>query len=136
MQTLYDAYELAAERRRYEDTRKRSKLTAIQRHMGFTEKGRESSGFRRIALCRAALEALDRQGWNRSFHQRQFHDQFIRASARIFWKTDPPGSFARDHQRILEANGWDTLSQEVLVSTPRRFSLSAWGRRSRSGWRA
>ena len=33
----------------------------------------------------------------------------------------PPGSFARDHQRILEAHGWDHLHQEVLVSTPRRF---------------
>jgi hypothetical protein len=29
--------------------------------------------------------------------------------------------FAKDHQRILEVNGWDHLAQEVLVSTPRRF---------------
>lgn len=63
---------------------------------------------------------LDTQGWQRSFHQRLFHDYFIRACARIFWKTEPPGTFARDHQRILEANGWDHLSQEILVSTPRR----------------
>jgi hypothetical protein len=66
------------------------------------------------------LEALDRQGWQRSFHQRLFHDNFIRACARIFWKTEKPGSFARDHQKILEMNGWDHLSQEILVSTPRR----------------
>ena len=71
--------------------------------------------------AREALEALDRQGWQRSFHQRLFHDYFIRACARIFWKTEPPGSFARDHQKILEMNGWDHLSQEILVSTPRRF---------------
>ena len=70
--------------------------------------------------AREALEALDRQGWQRSFHQRLFHDYFIRACARIFWKTEPPGSFARDHQKILEMNGWDHLSQEILVSTPRR----------------
>lgn len=71
--------------------------------------------------CRQALDALDRRGWQRSFHQRMFHDNFIRACARIFWKRDPHGTFAKDHQRILEVNGWDHLSQEVLVSTPRRF---------------
>jgi hypothetical protein len=50
-----------------------------------------------------------------------FHDNFIRACARIFWKREPPGTFAKDHQKILESNGWDSLSGEVLVSTPRRF---------------
>ena len=74
-----------------------------------------------VTPAREALEALDRQGWQRSFHQRLFHDYFIRACARIFWKTEPPGAFARDHQKILEVNGWDHLSQEILVSTPRRF---------------
>lgn len=72
---------------------------------------------------REALEALDTQGWQRSYHQRLFHDNFIRACARIFWKTEPPGSFARNHQKILEMNGWDHLSQEILVSTPRRCAL-------------
>lgn len=84
---------------------------------------RASNGFFRVEKCRRALEALDRCGYNRSFHQRQFHEDFIRACARIFWKTDPPGSFARDHQKILESNGWDSLSQEVLISTPRRYAL-------------
>jgi hypothetical protein len=78
-------------------------------------------GFSRMARCRNALDALDRKGWKRSFHQRQFHDQFIRASARIFWKTEREGQFARDHKKILELNGWDSLPQELLVSTPRRF---------------
>ena len=103
----------------------------------------ESSGFQRMAMCRKALEALDRRGWERSYHQRYFHDHFIRACARVFWKVcvftrcsklqsdvladvthnqvEPEGSFAKDHQRILELNGWDTLDQEVLISTPRRF---------------
>jgi glucuronate isomerase len=67
------------------------------------------------------LEALDRRGWQRSFHQRMFHDNFFRACARIFWKREPHGVFAKDHQKILEVHGWDHLSQEVLVSTPRRF---------------
>jgi hypothetical protein len=79
------------------------------------------SAFERIDMCRKGLEALDRQGWNRSYHQRQFHEQFIRACARIFYKTEPPGTFQRDHQRLLQSNGWNNLSQEILISTPRRF---------------
>lgn len=81
----------------------------------------ERSGFDRIQLCRDALNVLDSKGWNRSFHQRLFHDQFIRACARVFFKTDKPGSFARAHQAILELNSWENLTQEVLISTPRRF---------------
>lgn len=79
------------------------------------------NGFTRMQKCRDALNAIDTKGWNRSFHQRMFHDQFIRASARVFFKNDPPGSFARAHQAILDMNSWETLSQEVLISTPRRF---------------
>ena len=79
------------------------------------------SAFERIDMCRKGLEALDRQGWNRSYHQRQFHEQFIRACARIFYKTEAPGTFQRDHQRLLQVNGWNNLSQEILISTPRRF---------------
>ena len=93
---------------------------ALQAYLHSTAEAKTGSGFQRIQKCREALEALDRQGWQRSFHQRLFHDHFIRACARIFWKTEKPGSFARDHQKILEMNGWDHLSQEVLVSTPRR----------------
>lgn len=44
-----------------------------------------------------------------------------KACTRIFWKREPPGSFARDHQTILVKNNWDHLAQEVLISTPRRF---------------
>lgn len=93
---------------------------ALQAFLHGSAESRTGSGFQRIQRCREALEALDRQGWQRSFHQRLFHDHFIRACARIFWKTEKPGAFARDHQKILEMNGWDHLSQEILVSTPRR----------------
>lgn len=50
-----------------------------------------------------------------------FHENFIRACARIFFKTEADGTFQRAHQKILDLNGWDTLSQEILISTPRRF---------------
>ena len=81
----------------------------------------EKNGFYRMQRCRDALNAIDSRGWNRSFHQRMFHDQFIRACVRVFFKTDPPGTFARSHQAILDQNHWENLSQEVLISTPRRF---------------
>jgi hypothetical protein len=64
-----------------------------------------SKGFQRIDLCKTALCAIDRRGWDRSYHQRYFHDQFIRACARVFWKTEPEGQFAKDHQKILQLYG-------------------------------
>jgi hypothetical protein len=84
---------------------------------------KSGSAFQRMQMCRDALDGIDRHGWQRSFHQRLFHDNFIRACSRIFWKTEPAGTFAKDHQKILEMNGWDHLSQEILVSTPRRCLL-------------
>jgi len=78
-------------------------------------------GFYHMQRLREALNALDRCGWKRSFHQRAFHDDYLRSCARVFFKTEAPGSFERAHKRILELNGWDSLQQEVLISTPRRF---------------
>lgn len=74
-----------------------------------------------MALCRAFLRKLDTKGWARSYHQRLFHDDFLKACTRSFWKLEPPGQFARDHQRVLRANSWDHIAQEILISTPRRF---------------
>lgn len=114
----YDRIALAQEQERLKRSVRR---TALENCLQLKEGKDASNGFQRIQNCRKALEALDRRGWLRSFHQRMFHDNFIRACARIFWKTEKHGTFAKDHQRILETNGWDHLSQEVLVSTPRRF---------------
>jgi hypothetical protein len=134
MQTLYDSYQRIHDAREAERRLRTMRLTSLQRFLGVTPGARagqapppqeQSAGFKRIEQCREALAALDRQGWNRSYHQREFHDHFIRACARIFWKTEKPGSFARDHQRILEVNGWSSLSQEVLISTPRRQAFYA-----------
>ena len=84
-----------------------------------------SNGFQRIDTCRQALAAIDTKGWQRSYHQKMFHETFMRACARVFWKTERPGQFALDHLKILQRNGWDHLSQEILVSTPRRCSHSS-----------
>lgn len=74
-----------------------------------------------MTLCRQYLGKLDTMGWARSYHQRLFHDDFLKACTRSFWKLEPPGQFARDHQAVLRANSWDHIAQEILISTPRRF---------------
>ena len=96
--------------------------TAISRHMGGQTAGVTGlNGIKRIQMCRGALDALDRRGWDRSFHQRLFHEEYLKSCARIFFKRDGPGAFACNHNRVLEVNGWDSTPQEILVSTPRRF---------------
>jgi hypothetical protein len=74
-----------------------------------------------MQLCRNYLAKLDTLGWSRSYHQRLFHDDFLKACTRSFWKLEKPGQFARDHQRVLRLNNWDHIAQEILISTPRRF---------------
>lgn len=96
-------------------------VSALDMHMKSTDFSAKTNGFDRMKNCRKALQALDRRGWERSYHQKTFHDQYIRACSRIFFKSDAPGEFDRAHQKILEINGWDSLPQEILVSTPRRF---------------
>jgi hypothetical protein len=120
MQSLYDEYEEAWASQNQIPVLMTA-LQARRSHAVITQ----SNGFQRIAQCRKALEALDVSGWQRSYHQKMFHETFIRACARVFWKTEKPGQFARDHQKILQYNGWDHLSQEILVSTPRRYCMSS-----------
>ena len=52
-------------------------INAITRHMGAYAIVVGMNGIKRIQLCRRALDALDRRGWDRSFHQRLFHEVFI-----------------------------------------------------------
>lgn len=78
-------------------------------------------GFYHMQRLRDALNSIDRTTWKRSYHQRWFHDHYLRACARVFFKTEEEGAFERAHKRILETNGWEALQQEVLISTPRRF---------------
>lgn len=71
--------------------------------------------------CRMHLQKLDVNGWTRSYHQRLFHEDFLKACTRSFFKLHTAGSFARAHARILRINSWNHLAQEILISTPRRF---------------
>ena len=78
-------------------------------------------GFARLKKIRRALAALDRGRWERSYHQRLFHEHFMNAIVRVLFKTDSPGAFQRAYPRLLEVNEWKETYQECLISTPRRF---------------
>ena len=93
------------------------KALALQRETEQRNKG----PFANLQLLRDALEKLNKRGWKRSYHQRLFHEDFLKACIRIFWKGEKDGQFQIDHQKILQMNAWEHLPQEVLISTPRRF---------------
>jgi hypothetical protein len=121
LEDYFQSYDRMAQDREDERLHRQRRRTVLQNYLHTGDRPEECNGFHRMQKCRLGLEAIDRRGWQRSFHQRMFHDNFIRACARIFWKNEKYGTFAKDHQKILEVNGWDHLAQEVLVSTPRRF---------------
>lgn len=118
---LYRNQEVAHREEIERELRRSMLVPALLEQFETAKVNEKCDGWSRMRRCRRALEAMDNMGWQRSMHQMQFHDQFIRASARVFWKTEPQGQFARDHKKILELNGWESLPQEFLISTPRRF---------------
>ena len=96
-------------------------MIAKAKQLQSKEEERKKGPFANMQLLRDALEKLDKKGWKRSYHQRLFHEDFLKACVRIFWKGEEDGRFAIDHQKILQTNSWEHLPQEVLISTPRRF---------------
>jgi hypothetical protein len=96
-------------------------VSSLQRHLNNTVNFRKEDGFDRIEKCRMALRVLDENGWRRSHHQRIFHENYIRATSRVFFKADGEGAFMRAHQKLLQVNNWENIQSEVLISTPRRF---------------
>jgi hypothetical protein len=53
---------------------RRGPVTAMTRHVECGTIATQMNGIARVCACRKALEALDNKGWNRSFHQRIFHE--------------------------------------------------------------
>ena len=66
---------------------------------------------------RKALCFFDSIGYQRSAHQRKFHESFIAACIRHIYQDD----FADNFVKILEENGWEEARQEVMICCPRRF---------------
>jgi len=121
LKPLFLAWDKLSKKQSEKQARVMGMNTAIERHMKTSKVAEGMNGFKRMDLCRKALEALDKRGWDRSFHQRLFHEEYLKSCARIFFKKDGPGAFANAHNRLLEVNSWESTPQEILVSTPRRF---------------
>jgi hypothetical protein len=96
-------------------------LGSLQRHLVATVCAEKADGFSRMEKCRMALRILDNSGWKRSHHQKLFHESYIRACSKIFFKVDGEAAFLRAHQQLLKDNNWPHIQSEVLISTPRRF---------------
>lgn len=74
-------------------------------------------GSARLRTLRALLLRIDQRGFARSQHQLQFHAAFEQACSRVVYKEEFPVHFAS----IMRENNWESVSGEVLISTPRRF---------------
>ena len=60
---------------------------------------------------RGALSHFDKIGYQRSAHQREFHESFIAACIRHIYADE----FSDNFVKILEENGWEEARQEVMV---------------------
>ena len=54
-----------------------SKLRRLCTQRQHTDASKSKTPMQRMQECRDALGILDRRGWNRSFHQRLFHEDFL-----------------------------------------------------------
>jgi hypothetical protein len=78
---------------------------------------RPSAADELLINLRKTLCFFDSIGYQRSAHQRKFHESFIAACIRHIYKDE----FNENFVKILEENGWDEARQEVMICCPRRF---------------
>ena len=57
------------------------------------------------------LARIDARGFERSAQQLDFHTAFMKASARVIYRS----SWATDRPAIMAAHGWETSNSEVLI---------------------
>lgn len=85
--------------------------------LGVSLPGDRWTGCTNLRTLRALLTIVDDNGFERSPHQLAFHSAFERCTARVIYKRD----WSISRPAIMQHNGWDKCSSEVLISTPRRF---------------
>jgi len=78
---------------------------------------RPSRGDQLLHILRSTLFHFDASGYQRSYHQRLFHDSMTAACIRHIYKDEFAGNFLK----ILEENNWSDARQEVMICCPRRF---------------
>lgn len=74
-------------------------------------------GDARLRAVKRLLGEIDGRGYERSNHQVRFHDAFIRACSRVFYREE----WAVHKAMIQRHNNWATTPSEIMISTPRRF---------------
>ena len=77
----------------------------------------EFEGDTNFRTLKALLKKVDENGYERSAHQLEFHENFFKASARVMYRED----WGVQKPRIMRKHGWESCPGEVLISTPRRF---------------
>lgn len=85
--------------------------------LGIWLPGDERQGDVNFRTLLKLLTRVDQRGFERSAQQLDFHTAFMKASARVIYRS----SWATDRPAIMAAHGWETSNSEVLISTPRRF---------------
>jgi hypothetical protein len=91
-----------------------------QRYKLYTQEylaARPSHADRLLRKLRETLNFFDGIGYQRSVHQREFHESFIAACIRHIYKDE----FADNFVKILQENCWEEARQEVMICCPRRF---------------
>ena len=73
----------------------------------------EFQGDVNLRTLRSLLKMIDERGFERSDHQMRFHSAFERATSRVIYKDD----WGTQKPAIMNKNGWQTCSSEVLIST-------------------
>ena len=78
-------------------------------------KGMVTKGWRRLMTIRRALDSFT--GFERTKMQKRFHHAFLQATAMHLFRDDVDVDLAR----VMKQNQWESLKQQCLCMTPRRF---------------
>ena len=81
-------------------------------------KGMVTKGWRRLMTIRRCLDGFT--GFERTKMQKRFHNAFLQATAMHLFRSDVDVDLAR----VMKQNGWESLKQQCLCMTPRRFGVS------------
>ena len=95
---------------------KRRKLNTMMNVMSENKaKGLVTKGWRRLMTIRRALDSF--KPFERTKMQKRFHHAFLQATAMHLFRDDVDVDLAR----VMHQNNWDSLKQQCLCMTPRRF---------------
>lgn len=100
--------------------KEQAKKIIPKRYVHYTQKyleSRPSEADQLLIDIRKSLCFFDSIGFQRSAHQRKFHESMLAACIRHIYKDE----FSDNFIKILEENGWEEARQEVMICCPRRF---------------